>query len=334
MANKTKENHTKPLRLFKIEQAIQNLGYPSVERLQKELEVSRRTILRDIDELKIYYNAPIEYDRMRKGYYYSDNTYFVKNMMLTESEVFAVTGILPLMERYNNTPLKKTIEKVYDTLAQMLPNQVEVQSSFANDVEFIADPIPVIAEEVFNDVFKATKLHRIMKFDYRKISATDYTPHELYPYKIYNQKGDWYILGFSPKHEKFATFTLARMKNIELEKEFEYDKNYQDKVHIDPNFGIWNNESKPLKIELLFDKSINTYILERTWHKNQKCKQNEDGSVYLSFESNQLQETLYWLLRFGATVDVLNPPELKKMYAEEVQKMVDRLKNKFYSNNF
>ena len=99
MANKTKENHTKPLRLFKIEQAIQNLGYPSVERLQKELEVSRRTILRDIDELKIYYNAPIEYDRMRKGYYYSDNTYFVKNMMLTESEVFAVTGILPLMEQ-------------------------------------------------------------------------------------------------------------------------------------------------------------------------------------------------------------------------------------------
>ncbi len=326
MSAKTKENHTKPLRLFKIEQAIQNLAYPSVERLMKELEVSRRTILRDIDELKIYYNAPIEYDRMRKGYYYSDNTYFVKNMMLTESEVFAVTGILPLMERYNNTPLKKTIEKVYDTLAQMLPNQVEVQSSFANDVEFIADPIPVIAEDVFNDVFKATKLHKIMKFDYRKISAIDYAPHELYPYKIYNQKGDWYILGYSPKREKFATFTLARMKNIEIGKEFEYDKNYQEKVHIDPNFGIWNNESKPQKIELLFDKSINTYVLERTWHKNQECKQNKDGSVYLSFESNQIQETLYWVLRFGAAVTVMNPPELKEIYRAEVLKMSKKLK--------
>ena len=328
MSARIKENHTKPLRLFKIEQAIQNLGYPSVERLMKELEVSRRTILRDIDELKIYYNAPIEYDRMRKGYYYSDNTYFVKNMMLTESEVFAVTGILPLMERYNNTPLKKTIEKVYDTLSQMLPNQVEVQSSFANDVEFIADPIPVIPEEVFNDVFKATKLHKIMKFDYRKISATEYTPHELHPYKIYNQKGDWYILGYSPKHEDFATFTLARMKNIELGDEFKYDKNYQQKVHIDPNFGIWNNETKPQKIELLFDKSINTYVLERTWHKNQQCSQNEDGTVYLSFETNQIQETLYWLLRFGASVTVVNPPELKKMYAEEVKKMAERVKNK------
>ncbi|WP_027728629.1 YafY family protein [Treponema sp. C6A8] len=323
--SKQKENHTKPLRLFKIEQAIQNMSYPSVEKLQKELEVSRRTILRDIDELKIYYNAPIEYDRMRKGYYYSDNTYFVKNMMLTESEVFAVTGILPLMERYNNTPLKNTITKVYETLAQMLPNQVEVQSNFMNDVEFIAEPIPCISEEVFNSVFKATKLHKIMQFGYRSISATDYKPHELYPYKIYNQKGDWYVLGYSPKHDKFATFTLARMKDIELGDSFEPDPDFKNKIHVDPNFGIWNNDSKPQKIELLFDKSINTYILERTWHKNQECKQNEDGTVYLTFESNQIQETLYWVLRFGASVTVLNPTELKEMYAAEVRKMAEKL---------
>ena len=326
MSRKPKENHTKPLRLFKIEQAIQNLSYPSVARLEKELEVSRRTILRDIEELKLYYNAPIEYDRLRKGYYYSDNTYFVKNMMLTESEVFAITGILPLMERYNNTPLKDTITKVYETLSQMLPNQVEVQTSFMNDVEFIADPIPAIDEEVFNSVFKATKLHKIMSFDYRSISATTWKAHELYPYKIYNQKGDWYILGYSTKYKEFATFTLARMKNIRLGEDFAPDPDYANKIHVDPSFGIWNTATKPQKIELLFDKSVNTYILERTWHKNQKCKQNEDGSVFLSFESNQLQETLYWLLRFGASVDVLNPPELQKMYKEEVSKMAKRLK--------
>lgn len=319
---KSKENHTKPLRLFKIEQAIQNMNYPNVEKLMDELEVSRRTILRDIDELKIYYNAPIEYDRERKGYYYSDNTYFVKNMMLTESEVFAVTGILPLMERYNNTPLKNTISKVYDTLAQMLPNQVEVQTSFMNDVEFIADPIPTIDETVFNSIFKATKLHKIMNFEYKKISALDYKEYELYPYKIYSQKGDWYVLGFSPKHKKFSTFTLARMKNIRLGDEFEYDSDYSKKVHIDPNFGIWNNDNPPVKIELLFDKSINTYILERTWHKNQECHQNDDGSVYLCFESNQLQETLYWVLHFGSAVTVLNPPELREMVKSEIQNII------------
>ena len=320
---KAKENHTKPLRLFKIEQAIQNNHYPNVDTLVKKLEVSRRTILRDIDELKIYYNAPIAYDAIKKGYYYTDNTYFVKNMMLTESEIFAVTGILPLMERYNNTPLKKTINKVYETLSQMLPSQVEVQGSFMNDVEFIADPIPAIEEEVFNAVFKATKLHLVLKFDYRSISATEHKPHELYPYKIYSQKGDWYVLGFSPKHNSFATFTLARMKNIVLGDAFEFDTNYQEKVHIDPNFGIWNNDTPPEKVELLFDKSINTYILERTWHKNQERHQNEDGSVYLSFTSNQDQETLFWVMKFGSKVKVLNPPSLKEKIVEELKKSLE-----------
>ena len=59
--------------------------------------------------------------------------------------------------------------------------------------------------------------------------------------------------------------------------------------------------------------------------KNQECRQNEDGSVYLSFESNQMQETLFWALRFGASVTVLNPPELKEMYAAEVRKMAEKL---------
>ena len=79
------------------------------------------------------------------------------------------------------------------------------------------------------------------------------------------------------------------------------------------------------KIELLFDKSINTYILERTWHKNQNCYQNEDGSVYLSFESNQIHETLYLVLRFADSVQILNPPKLKEVYKEKLEKMMKRI---------
>jgi predicted DNA-binding transcriptional regulator YafY len=115
------------------------------------------------------------------------------------------------------------------------------------------------------------------------------------------------------------------MKNIIILDEFVPDPDYKTKVNIDPNFGIWNNNTTYKKIELLFDKSINTFILERTWHKKQECRQNEDGSVYLSFESNQLQETLWWVLGFADAVQILNPPELKNMYKEKVQKMMQKL---------
>lgn len=318
---KTRENHAKSIRLLKLEKLIQTLNYPSVERLRKELEVSRRTLLRDIQNLQNDFNAPIEYDRYHKGYYYTDETFFVRNVLVTEGEVVALTGILPLLERYDNTPLKNTITKVYDTISQMLPNQVQVQSSLLNDVQFIADPLPNIEPDVFNKIFAAIRQHKTISFGYRSISATEHTPHSLDPYKIYCQKGDWYAVGFCHKHSTYSTYNLSRMKDIRLLSEFEPDKDYENKVHIDPNFGIWNNDSPSKKIELLFDKTINTYILERTWHKNQECHQNEDGTVYLSFESNQMQETLYWVLHFGAAVQILNPPELKDKYREELDKM-------------
>lgn len=325
---KQRETHTKSLRLLKLEQAIQSLNYPNVERLMKELEVSRRTILRDIEELKIYYNAPIEYDYEHKGYYYTDETFFVKNVLISESEVVALAGILPLLERYDNTPLKETITKVYDTISQMLPNQVKVQSSLINGVKFISDPIPIIDQDVFKKIFEATKTHRTLSFKYRNLSSTEHTPHSnIEPYEIYCQKSDWYVVAFSHKYKKFNTYSLSRMKDIVILEEFSPDPDYDKKVHIDPNFGIWNNDSPYQKIELLFDKSINTYIIERTFHKNQTCRQNDDGTVYLSFESNQIQETLFWILSFSDAVTILNPPELKELYKENVKRMLKKTKD-------
>ena len=323
---KQRESHVKSLRLVRLGKAIQNIPYPSVDRLVKELEVSRRTILRDIDELKNNYFAPIEYDRNKGGYYYTDETYFIQNTLISEGEVVALAGILPLLERYDNTPLKDTISKVYNTICQMLPNQVEVQSSLLNDVQFIYDPLPVIDASVFENIFKAIRTHHTISFEYRKISSTHHSLHSnIDPYKIYCQKGLWYVVAYSHKDKQFKTYNLSRMKNIIILDEFVPDPDYKTKVNIDPNFGIWNNNTTYKKIELLFDKSINTFILERTWHKKQECRQNKDGSVYLSFESNQLQETLWWVLGFADAVQILNPPELKNMYKEKVQKMMQKL---------
>ena len=207
----------------------------------------------------------------------------------------------------------------------MLPNQVQVQTSLLNEVQFISDPIPNIDSDVFHKIFEAIKQQRTISFGYRSISSTEHTPHSLDPYKIYCQKGDWYAVGFCHKHNKYSTYNLSRMKDIVLCDTFKPDPDYEKKVHIDPYFGIWNNENEAIKIELLFDKSINTYILERTWHKNQTCHQNEDGSVYLSFESNQFQESLYWILRFGSAVTILNPPELKEAYKKELKKMLKNI---------
>ena len=120
----------------------------------------------------------------------------------------------------------------------MLPNQIQVQTSLLNNVQFISDPLPSIESEVFTKIFETIKLHKTISFGYRSIKETEYTPHSLNPYKIYCQKGDWYAVGYYHKHDKYSTYNLSGIKDITLLDDFEPDPDYESKVYIDPTFGI------------------------------------------------------------------------------------------------
>lgn len=54
-------------RLIKIDEAIRDGHFPDAEKLAKRLEVSKRTVERDIEFLRDMYEAPIEYDAKRGG---------------------------------------------------------------------------------------------------------------------------------------------------------------------------------------------------------------------------------------------------------------------------
>ena len=47
-------------RLHHIDEKLREKSYPNATKLAEELGVSSRTIKRDIEEMKLFYNAPIE----------------------------------------------------------------------------------------------------------------------------------------------------------------------------------------------------------------------------------------------------------------------------------
>ena len=55
----------------------------------------------------------------------------------------------------------------------MLPDEINVASSFMNDVQFISDPLPKIDVEIFNGVFNAIRQKKSIEFGYRSIKKTE-----------------------------------------------------------------------------------------------------------------------------------------------------------------
>lgn len=320
-----REEKVKALRLMQIDEMIRDGNYPNAGDIGKKFSISRSTVMRDLDFLRDRYHAPIEYDKDHNGFHYTDKSFFVKSVMLTEGELFSVSAILPLLEQYKNTPLESSFRNIFEKLSAMLPNQVSVDTSLLKrDFTYVGEPAPVIDAEIFNRIFEAVKNHRTVTFQYRSISRSEYKDHTFNPYQVICRNGDWYVIGFCHNHYSVRTYSLARMKNLEATNaSFELPEDFDMKNYRDLTFGVFTSKESPVKIHLHFNQALCNYVLERKWHETQEIEQNEDGSVELKFMSNQLEEICRLVMRFGSAVKVIEPENLVEMVKNEAQKISD-----------
>lgn len=312
--------------LMKIDQSIRNGEYPNANKLNKILgtKFSRSTFGRYIRTLRDDYDAPVEFDYQKNGYYYTDNTFFIQQVMLKEGELLTLSTILPLLEQYKNTPMEESYRKLMSKLIEMLPDSITVDSALINnEVHFISDPITKLEDDVFENVLKATKMHKTLEMEYKTAQNKDYEIRRFNPYHIICQKGSWYVLGYSYHAEAIRLYAMPRIRNCKITNDkFSIPKDFKLEQHIDVQMGAWGNSGEKLKVEIEFSKALKTYVMERTWHKGQIIKENKDGSVYLSFETNQLGQTASWIMSFTGGAKVLNPPELRVLVKEAAERIL------------
>ncbi len=65
--------HSRPPleRMLRIHQALQAGGFPNASKLARELEVSTKSIHRDIEFMRDRLNLPIEFNKASNGYFYT-----------------------------------------------------------------------------------------------------------------------------------------------------------------------------------------------------------------------------------------------------------------------
>jgi predicted DNA-binding transcriptional regulator YafY len=324
MNRKNSEEKIRASRILRIDEEIRSGRYPNGKILAEKLEVTKRTVLRDIDYLRYSYDAPIEYDFKRRGYYYTSPNFFIKSIILTEGELFSVALFDELLKQYRNTPLETSLKGVFKKILAAMPENITVDSAFLpSEASFIPDPPVAIQPEVFEKVFTALKKRQTIKVEYRRLKSTQYVPRTLDPYHAICQRNYWYILAWChEKDDHVRLYSLSRMKNpCLMERNFEVPGDFRPEDYFDREMGVFTTDKKPYRFEFLIDRDIASYAMERTFHHTQELEQLEDGSVRVSFETTQINEVLRWALGQGRTVKILNPPELIDMVKNEIETM-------------
>src|SRR5262245_7783372 len=87
-------------RMLRIHQAIRSGDYPNASTLAVELEVSTKSIQRDVEFMRDRMNLPLEYDPHRFGYFYTEEVNAFPTLQITQGELFALLVAEKAVQQY------------------------------------------------------------------------------------------------------------------------------------------------------------------------------------------------------------------------------------------
>lgn len=294
--------------------------YPSAAELAGELEVSWRTVMRDLDFLRDDECVPIEYDASRKGFFLSDSTWHLPPLTLSAQEVFAFSVGRKALEAFEGTPLDMGMRSVLNKITSSLQGNITIDiESLTDDMTILREDYVIQDRDTWERVAGFLNRREWMKIRYQRFDG-EIKKYQLAPYHLIFYHGNWYVLGArgaaaSKKGidlREVATFAMSRMQRIEgTGNHFKTPRSFDPRKHIEASFGIVRGE-QVFKVRILFSRKVATYIRERQWHPTQKITNRRDGSIVLSMETAGWKELIRWILSWQPDAKVLSPRRLKE----------------------
>jgi predicted DNA-binding transcriptional regulator YafY len=294
--------------------------------LSRLWEVSQKTVQRDIDFLRDQLHAPLDYDRLRKSYFFTEPTWSMPALVVSEGEILAVLLGARVLEQYHGTPVARQLGQIFEKLAELLPDKVRIRpEQMFNRFSFRCPPARAVTPENWSAVIRGLCEQRTLRMFYRKADMAPAAPAREYlfnPYHVANLQGEWYVFGVYGGQPEVRQFAMARIERAAVTAVgFQVPADFDPEKLLADTFGRFSCSRESHTVRLLFSRDAARWVEDREWHPQQTLKRRPSGDLELSFPAKGLYEVQRWVLSWGHDVTVLQPKALKEAVAAEVRRM-------------
>jgi predicted DNA-binding transcriptional regulator YafY len=308
---------------MEIDRQVRSELYPCARSLALELEVSERTIYQDRQFLLDRLHAPLAYNRRRGGWYYTDPTWVLPSVLITEGELLAFFLSVEAARRFLGTPFEAALRSAVTKITGSLKAPVEVNLEELRECYVFASPPTLgVREDFLLDLHHAIQERHQVRIHYYTASRGCWQKRVVDPYHLYNRGGDWYLIAFDHLRSAFRTFHTGRVDRWEtLTSGFTRDPNFRLDEWMAQAFQLERGEELA-EVVICFDSYQARYIRERRWHPTQKVDELADGGLILRFRTGGLAEVRRWVMGYGSHAEVLAPESLREEVAAESRSVV------------
>ena len=154
---KTNQSSRPPLeRMMQIHARLKDRHFPNCRKVAESLEVSPKTIQRDIDFMRYRLGLPIDYDPLQFGFYYSEPVTSFPNIEVSEGEITALFVAQKALAQYKGTPFEQPLRTAFRKITDGLTDRVSFSwSELDNVISFRSAGASPADLELFEEVSKA-----------------------------------------------------------------------------------------------------------------------------------------------------------------------------------
>lgn len=181
--------------------------------LAQRLEVSERTVRRDVDQLRGL-GYPVRATMGPDGGYRLEAGADLPPLLFDDEQAVALAVALQLAVA-SGAGIADAAWRALSTVRQVMPARLRQR---VDSVQVIGMPRTASAQTdtaVLLAVTDATRAHEQLRFGYRPVSASDPDgdgpPRRVEPHHVLHRSGRWYLLAWDLDRDDWRTFRLDRM---------------------------------------------------------------------------------------------------------------------------
>jgi predicted DNA-binding transcriptional regulator YafY len=310
-------------RMMQLHAQLQARKFPNCRKLAHELEVSAKTIQRDIEFMRYQLGLPIEYDQLHFGFVYTEPVTSFPNIQVSEGEIVALFIAQKALQQYRGTPFEAPLRAAFTKIGHGLKDRITFSwSDLDAAISFRSVGKSVADLEIFELLSRAVLDSAEVEFRYRKLRSNAAELRRVRPYHLGCVENQWYLFGFDLARQQVRTFALPRIDGArKTGARFRRPASFSIGKFLDSSFGVFQSDGRT-KVRVRFRPFAAQLVRERVWHHSQKIKELRDGSLELQLQLGSLEEIERWILSWGDQAEVLEPVKLRERLAEIGRKFV------------
>jgi predicted DNA-binding transcriptional regulator YafY len=304
-------------RIYWIDAEIRAGHFPNAHTVAAIFEVTTRVAYNDRLYLRNRLRAPLETDRNRGGWYYTDPTFMLPFLALTEREATALRRLFLLAQEYLPTADAELLRQVADKMSAFTPK------ALPGGHERIRGSVHLtggLSGDLLQACDRAVALRQRLQILYYSVRRNEISERIIQPYELLVWRGEPHLIGFCEWRQAMRQFFLGRVREWKLlpgEAAYTRDPDFDIDAYLLRGLDLEHGEEM-VTVRARFSPYQARWIRERRYHPSQETEELEDGGLLLTLRVAGTAEVRRWLLGYGREVEILEPASLRQEIAEEI----------------